>query len=94
MKNVINIPCITRDNFFLLGVLNVSSCELNYGMVFGSYLEENTKGEYITIDFQSPCYFGLLSTLKLTRKYLLRGYILGVLMHTTAWDNSGEIMVH
>ena len=22
----------------------------------------------------------------LTRKYLLRGYILGVLMHTTAWE--------
>ena len=28
--------------------------------------------------------------LMITRKYLLRGYILGVLTHTTAWDQHGE----
>ena len=27
-----------------------------------------------------------LVTLAMTRKYQLRGYILGELMHTTAWD--------
>ena len=27
----------------------------------------------------------------LTRKYPLRGYFLGVLTHTTAWDRLGEV---
>ena len=30
----------------------------------------------------------------ITRKYPLRGYILGVLTHTTAWDRHGEMMRH
>ena len=29
-----------------------------------------------------------------TRKYPLRGYILGVLTHTTAWTDTGEVMKH
>ena len=35
----------------------------------------------------------LQSEMKLyfTRKYLLRGYFLGVLTHTTAWDRLGEV---
>ena len=41
-------------------------------------------------DPQSPNYcYGLADIyyfLEITRKYPLRGYILGVLMHTTAWD--------
>ena len=32
----------------------------------------------------------LFSFLYLTRKYLLRGLILGVLTHTTAWDHHLE----
>ena len=31
-------------------------------------------------------FFLVIFFIYLTRKYLLRGYILGVLMHTTAWD--------
>ena len=41
---------------------------------------------YQTVDWSKLC---------LTRKYPIRKYILGVLLHTTAWDwHSGEVMKH
>ena len=49
--------------------------------IVGWYVELN----YVVTQILSHLY-------KITRKYPLRGYILGVLTHTTAWDRLREVV--